>query len=85
MKIKRLNVLFSSTIELILTTGHFRVPFTSVSNRVQVRNLSDENQFSSQVHSVANQTHFCMKGFALELVLKPRQRATRKWPIVAKV
>ena len=44
-------------------------------------NLSYENQFSSQVHSDANQTHFHMKGFALGLVLKQRQKATRKWPI----
>ena len=61
--------------------GHFRVPFASVSKRVQVRNLSYENQFYSQVHSDANQTHFHMKGFALGLVLKQRHRATRKWPI----
>ena len=52
--------------------GHFRVPFASVSKRVQVRNLSHKNQFSSQVHSDANQTHFHMKGFALGLVLKRR-------------
>ena len=46
-----------------------------------MRNLSYENQFSSQVHSNANLTHFHMKGFALGLVLKKRQKATRKWPI----
>ena len=61
--------------------GHFRVPFSSVSKRVQVRSLSHVNQFCSQVHSDANQTHFHMKGFALGLVLKQRQKATRKWPI----
>ena len=47
-----------------------------------MRNLSYENEFSSQVHSNANSTHFHMKGFALELVLKQRQKATQKWPIV---
>ena len=61
--------------------SHFRVPFTSLSKRVQERNLSHENHFHSQVHSNANQTHFHMKGFALGLVLKQRQNTTRKWPI----
>ena len=46
-----------------------------------MQNLSYENQFSSKVHSNANQTHFHMKGFALELVLKKRQMTNRKWPI----
>ena len=59
-----------------------RVPFTSVSKRVQVRNQSYENEFYSQVYSNANQTHFHMKGFALGLVLKQRQKATWKWSIV---
>ena len=61
--------------------GHFRVPCASVSRRVQVQNLSYENQFYSQVHSNVNQTHFHMKGFADGLVLKQRQTATQKWPI----
>ena len=55
--------------------------FASVSKRVQVRNLSYENEFYSQVHSNANHTHFHMKDFALGLGLKQRQKATRKWPI----
>ena len=55
--------------------GHFRVPFASVSKRVQVRNLSSENQFYSQN---ANQTNFDRKGFALGLVLKQLQKTTRK-------
>ena len=54
--------------------GHFRVPFTSVSKRVQVRNLSYENGFTSN----ANQTYFHMKAFALGLVLTQRQEATWK-------
>ena len=63
--------------------GHFRVLFASVSKRVQVRNLSYENKFYSQVHSNANQlSHFHMKGFALGLGLKQRQKVTRKWPII---
>ena len=47
------------------------LPSASVSNRVQVRNLSYENEYA----------HFHMKGFALGLVLKQRQKTTRKWPI----
>ena len=39
-----------------------------------MRNLSYENQFYSQFHSNVNQTHFHMKGFALRLFLKHRQR-----------
>ena len=63
--------------------GHF--PFSSVSKRVQVQiNLSYENEFYSQVHSNANQTHFYMKGFTLGLVLKQRQKATGKWPTLFK-
>ena len=31
------------------------------------------------VHFHANQTHFDLNGFARGLVLKMRQRATRKW------
>ena len=54
--------------------------FASVSKRVQVRNLSYENEFYSQVHSNANHIHFHMKDFALGLGLKQRQKATRKWP-----
>ena len=46
-------------------------------------NLSYVNQVNSQVHSNANQTHFNMIGFALGLVLKQRQKATGKWPIVS--
>ena len=61
--------------------GHFRVFFASVSKRVHVRHLSYDNQFSSQVHSDANLTHFHMKGFALGLALKPRKKATWKWPV----
>ena len=48
--------------------GHFPVPFAYVSKRVQVRNLSYENQFYSQVHSDGNLTHFHMKGFAKSFI-----------------
>ena len=33
------------------------------------------------VHLHVNKTNFYMKGFALGLALKQRQKATRKWPI----
>ena len=49
--------------------SQFQVPFASVSKQVQVQNLSrHENQFSSQVHSDGNLTHFQMKGFHLDSV-----------------
>ena len=32
-------------------------------------------------HPHANKFHFHIKGFALDLTLKQRQTATRKWPI----
>ena len=38
-------------------------------------------EFNSHAYSNANQTHFHMKGFALGLVLKQRQKATRKWHV----
>ena len=44
-----------------------------------MRNLSYENQFSSQVHSNADFTHFNMKDFALELTrLETEAEATWK-------
>ena len=45
-----------------------------------MRNHSYENEFHLHVHFHANQTHFHLNGFARGLVLKMRQRATRKWP-----
>ena len=63
---------------LVVGIRFSELPFTSVSKR----NLSYENEFYSHVPSNANQTHFHMKGLALGLVLKQRQKATRKWPIV---
>ena len=47
-----------------------------------MRNLSHLNQLYLQVHSsIVNQTHYHMKGFALGLALKQRQKATRKWAV----
>ena len=43
---------------------------------------SCEDMFPLRVHFRANQTHFHMKGFARGLVLKPRHKGTRKWPIL---
>ena len=46
-----------------------------------MRNHSYENEFHLHDHFHANQSHFHFNGFARRLVLKLRQRATRKWPI----
>ena len=46
-----------------------------------MRNHSNENVFQLHVHFHANQSHFHLYGFARRLVLKLRQKATRKWPI----
>ena len=53
-----------------------------VKTSLYVRNHSYENEFHLHVHFHANQTHFHLNGFERGLVLKMRQRATRKWPIV---
>ena len=46
-----------------------------------MRNLSYENEFCTQFHFHANQSHFHKNGFALKLALKQRHKGTRKWPI----
>jgi len=55
--------------------------FASASKRLFAWNYSYENVFRLQVHFKVKQTFFLMKGFAGRLVLKRRERATRKWPI----
>ena len=55
------------------------LPIASVKKRL-LRFRSCENVFLQQVHFHADQTHFHMKGFALGLVLKQRQKITWKWP-----
>ena len=45
-----------------------------------MRNLSYE--FDLRENELEQGTHFYMNGFALRLVLKERQKATRKWPVV---
>ena len=45
-----------------------------------MQNLSYESEFYSKVHFYANQTHFHLNGFTSGLILKQRQKATRKWP-----
>ena len=57
--------------------------FGSVSKRVQARNLSNENEFDLHEKEHASETNFHMNGFALRLVLKKRQKSTRKLPIAA--
>ena len=60
----------------------YELPFVSVLKRVFVRNHSDGNVFLQQVHFHANQTYFHKNGFALRLVLKQRNKGTRKWFIL---
>ena len=47
-----------------------------------MRNHSNENEFDLHENGHVGETHFHMNGFAPRLVLKQRQRVTRKWPIV---
>ena len=47
-----------------------------------MRNLSYENEYDLHSNGLVSKTHFHMKGFALGLVLKQRQKTTRKWPII---
>ena len=62
--------------------GHFRVTFClCFKTRPSAKPFIYENEFFSQVHSNANQTHFHMKGFPLGIVLRQRQKATRKLTI----
>ena len=57
-------------------------PCTSVSKRVLVRNLLMKMSLICVKMNLNIWTHFYMSGFALRLVLKERQKATRKWPFV---
>ena len=45
-----------------------------------MRNHSNENEFDLHENGHVGETHFHMNGFAPRLVLKQRQRLTRKWP-----
>ena len=59
-----------------LRIGHSEFPCASVSERVQVWNLSYENEFCTHFHFRANQSHFHKNDFALRLALKQRHRGT---------
>ena len=61
--------------------GHFQVPLCLCFKASQVQNHSFENDFDLHENETACRTHFHMKRFALRLVLKQRQKRTRKWPI----
>ena len=70
----------------IFETPHFRqaiskLPFASVPKRVFVRTHSNDNDFDLHENGLEVGTLFHMNGFARRLVLKQRQRVTRKWPI----
>jgi len=55
------------------------LPLASVSKRVLAQNFSHENEFDLHENEHTDETYFHNDGFAL--VLRHRQRATRKWPI----
>ena len=44
-------------------------------------NHSNENEFDLHENENASETNFHMNGFAPRLVLRKRQKSTRKWPI----
>ena len=46
-----------------------------------MQNHSNENELDLHENEHASETNFHMNGFALRLVLKKRQKSTRKWPI----
>ena len=46
-----------------------------------MKNLSYQNEFDLHFNRFVSKTDFHMKGFALGLVLKQRQKGTRKSPI----
>ena len=48
-------------------------------NDSSFENIKNENEFLLHVHFHANQSH--LSGFARGVVLKLKQKATRKWPI----
>ncbi len=45
-----------------------------------MENHSNENEFDLHENGPVDETHFHINGFARRLVLKQRQRVTRKWP-----
>ena len=47
-----------------------------------MRNHSNGNEFDLHENEHASETNFHLNGFALRLVLKQRQKSTRKWPIL---
>ena len=50
-----------------------------------MRTYSNENDFDLHENGREGGTHFHTNDFARRLVLKQRQRVTRKWPINSKV
>ena len=50
-----------------------------------MQNHSDENEFDLRENEHASETNFHMIGFALRLVLKKRQKSTRKWLIKTEI
>ena len=61
--------------------GHFRVTLCLCFKTSVRANLSLEKEFNLHENKPVGRTHFHMNGFARRLVLKARQKATRKWSI----
>ena len=60
-----------------------KLPFASVSKRVLVHDLSYGNEFDLQDNKRVGKTHFLYERFSAPgLVLKQRQNATGKWPVL---
>lgn len=57
---------------MVHVIGHFRVALASLKRRASGESLIGKN---------TNETHFQVKGFALNLILNMGQLESRKWPI----
>ena len=64
-----------------IVIGHLGVLLCLCLKRVEVRNLSHQNEFCMQFHFHVNESHFHENGFALRLALKQRHKGTRKLSI----
>ena len=57
-----------------LQIGISELSFASVSKRVQVQNLSNENELDLHEIELVSKTHFHLNGFSPGLVLKQKQK-----------
>ena len=76
-----LNNLIEDCAKNTIIKGKSEFPLASVSKQVFMRNHSNENEFDLHENGREGGTHFHVNDFTRRLVLKERQRVTRKWPI----